>query len=139
MIPWRFSVYVTEDGRNLIQEWYDKQDEDVQAAFDHTLLTLRAVDDWLDKDVKEFKALDRQHAGLGELRFHVPTVHPVNKRPYRRRFRPPGIWRPTQRDFIILLGCEKRQRAYIPHGAFDLALRYKADLEQGRGTIREYF
>jgi hypothetical protein len=139
MIPWRFQDYVTEDGHNLIQEWYEVQDVSVQVAFDTTLLLLRSVDDWLDPKVKEFKELDKQHLGLGELRFHISVLNQTNKRTYRRRFRPPGIWRPKNRDFIILLGCEKQGMTYTPHGAFDLALNYKAAFEQGRGTIREHF
>lgn len=139
MIPWSFKDYWTEDGRNLIQEWYEDQGEEVQAAFDGTLLRLRTVDDWLDRKVKEFDLLRKQHNGLGELRFCVWGNHPGTGKLFRRRFRPAGIWRPKKREFILLLGCEKRDGNYIPHGAFDLALQYKRLLvEQRRGAIHEH-
>ena len=138
MIPWSFKDYWTEDGHNLIQQWYEDQDDEVQAAFDGTLLRLRAVDDWLDRKVKEFDLLSRQHEGLGELRFYVWEDHPDTGKQFIRRFRPAGIWRPEKREFILLLGCEKAHGSYIPHDAFDLALRHKTLLEQGRGTIREH-
>lgn len=136
MIPWTFKDYWTEDGRNLIWEWYEAQDEEVQAAFDGTLLRLRAVDDWLDQRVKEFDLLKRHHAGLGELRFSVMARHPATGKSFKRRFRPVGVWRQEERDFIILLGCEKTGGNC--HSSFDLALQYKALFEQGRGTIREH-
>ncbi len=110
----------------------------MQVAFDGTLLRLRAVDDWLDHKVKEFYLLTRQHEGLGELRFHVWENHPDTRKQFKRRFRPAGIWHPEKREFILLLGCEKMSGSYIPHGAFDLALQYKALLEQGTGAIHEH-
>ena len=110
MALWRFSDYCTADGKNLIQQWYSEQDEAVQAVFDETLLTLRAVDDWADPDVKEFKELTREHRGLGEIRFDIPAVDPNTKNPFKRGFRPVGIWRPDRREFIFLLGCEKSGR-----------------------------
>ena len=139
MVPWSFYDYWTADGRNLIREWYDVQDLEVQVAFDGTLLRLRAVDDWLDRRVKEFDVLRERHAGLAELRFSVPALHPDTGKKYKRRFRPVGIWRPEMRDFIILLGCEKTGGSYKPHGAFDLALEYKALFEQGSGFIHDHF
>ena len=138
MKPWTFMDYRTDGGHNLIQQWYNRQDVAVQAAFDQTLLTLRAVDDWTDPDVREFKELTGRHRGLAEIRFDIPAIHPETRKPFKRRFRPAGIWRPEKRDFILLLGCEKRGRTYIPHDAFGLALSYKAQFEEGKGTICEH-
>lgn len=86
----------------------------------------------------EFKALTDRHKGLGEVRFHIQVLAPGAKRPHRRRFRPVGIWPPaTERQFVFLLGCEKRRGVYVPHAAFDTALRHKALLERGEGSVRE--
>jgi hypothetical protein len=138
MASWRFMDYCTDDGRNLIQEWYAAQDDAVKVAFDATLFTLAATEDWEAASVQEFKVLTERHAGLGEIRFDVEAKEPGWKKPRKRRFRPVGIWHPGEREFILLLGCEKSGRIYTPLNAFDLALEYKAQFEQGRGTIREH-
>ena len=138
MALWRFMDYCTESGQNLIQEWYEAQGDAVKAEFDATLLTLGATEDWTATGVDEFKVLTGRHAGLCELRFDIGVREPGSRKSSKRRFRPVGIWRLEYRDFIILLGCEKSGRIYIPADAFDLALEYKALFEQGRGTICEH-
>jgi hypothetical protein len=138
MAGWRFFDYVTEDNQNLVAEWYVLQDPEVQAQFDATLLILGATNDWEHEDVEEFKALTKDHVGLGEIRFHVNALAPGAKRPHRRRFRPVGIWPPANaHEFVLILGCEKRGKTFIPHDAFGAALRYRALLEKGKGTTRE--
>jgi hypothetical protein len=138
MALWKFFNYVTEDNRNLMDEWYTAQDPEVQAEFDATLFILGATEDWEDENVEEFKALTKAHAGLGEIRFSVDALASGAKKPHRRRFRPVGIWPPAMnREFVLILGCEKSGRTFIPHDAFGVALRHKALLEQGRGTISE--
>lgn len=138
MSLWRFFDYCTEDGVNLIQVWYLEQDGKVRAAFDATVFVLGATKDWEDPKVKEFKLLQNRHAGLAELRFDIDVRPPRAPKSYKRRFRPVGIWRPEQRQFILLLGCEKTRLTYTPAGAFDTALKYKRQFEQGRGWIREH-
>jgi hypothetical protein len=138
MALWRFFEYITEDDSPLLADWYQSQDPEVQAQFDATLLILSATEDWEGEDLEEFKALTETHIGLGEVRFHIVALSPGTKRPHKRRFRPVGIW-PTavNREFVLILGCEKSGRTSIPHDAFGLALRHKALLEEGRGTTRE--
>jgi len=139
MALWKFFDYVTADDQNLIRSWYDSQDEAVQAQFDATLIILGGIADWEDETVLEFKPLTNQHVGLGEIRFHIEERPPGAKKARRRRFRPVGIW-PTgsEYEFILILGCEKTRIAYIPAGAFDAALKHKAELENGRGSIYEH-
>ncbi|MGH9327690.1 MAG: hypothetical protein ACRD2B_13555 [Terriglobia bacterium] len=127
---WTFKVYCLEGGACPIRDWYIMQEIEVQAAFDATLITLAATEDW--EDTKHFKALRREHEGLGEIRFAL-------EKPFIRRFRPVGIWPPViDREFIFLLGCEKSRGVYDPDGAFDLALHYKHQLEAGIGELHEY-
>src|SRR6266849_5914645 len=106
MSLWAFFDYITEDGRNLVHDWYVIQDPAVRAQFDATLFILGALQEW--EGVEEFKPLTNKHLGLGEIRFHVDETTPGAKRPHRRRFRPVGIW-PKLKDgeFILILGCEK--------------------------------
>jgi hypothetical protein len=125
MNRWKFWDYYDKDGNNLIVQWYLAQEVAVQAAFDWTLYTLAATEDWTDPRIDEFRVLTGRHFGLCEIRFDLV----INR--VKRRFRPAGIWRPVQRDFILLLGCEKSGRIYKPQNAFDVALGYKSRFEQG--------
>ena len=130
MALWRILAYHTGDFACPIQDWYALQNEEVQAAFDATLIILRATVDW--PDTKAFKGLTKKHRGLGEIRFRLDG-------PPIRRFRPVGIWPPlVAREFVMLLGCEKRMGAYTPKNAFDLALEYKRQFEAGIGGTIEY-
>jgi hypothetical protein len=127
---WRFMAYEPAPGSCPIQDWYAAQDEAVQAEFDAALATLSATVDWTD--AKSFKVLTKNHIGLGEMRFRLDG-------PPIRRFRPVGIWPPlVEREFILLVGCEKRRYVYTPADAFTLALEYKRRLEAGIGETHEY-
>ena len=134
MSLWQIRAYYLEGGSCPILTWYAAQDEEVQAGFDATLTTLRATMDWTDTDIWQFKALTRNDAGLGEIRFNL-------KGPPLRRFRPVGIWPPiVEREFILLLGCEKlRNGIYIPNDAFAVALEYKRRCDAGIGEVHDYF
>ncbi len=132
MIPWRFLDYITEEGINAIREWYRVQELAVRVAFDATLFTLAATEDWTHKRVRSFEVLTGRHVGLCEIRF---TVELERK---KRRFRPVGIWQKDSRNFILLGGCEKSGRSSIPSNAFDLALKHKAEFEAGKGRIYEH-
>ena len=129
MSLWTIKDYYLDGGTCPIRDWYIVQEPDVQAAFDATLATLAATEDW--EDTKQFKALKKNHAGLGEIRFKL-------ERPLRR-FRPVGIWPPTtEHEFTLLVGCRKARGVYDPPDAFTLALRYKLDLEAGIGDTDEH-
>jgi hypothetical protein len=131
MPRWRINVYHLAGDFCPIQEWYRAQDIEVKAEFDAALAILRAESDWTD--TKLFKALTRNHIGLGEIRFKL------NGTP-ERRFRPVGIWPPlAECEFILLVGCEKVRGLYIPENALTKALDYRRRfLEDGEGGIHEY-
>lgn len=133
MAAWAFRRYVTEGNRDPVKEWYDAQDDAVQAEFDAALLILRATHDWSRK--KRVKKLTGRHRGLTEIIVNLSVGRGV-----RRRLRPVGIWRPEHGDFILLMGCEKKMRGsvYIPSGAFDTAMDYKAAFEAGKGSLRDH-
>lgn len=136
MALWRFRDYCTTEDRFLIREWYAVQDGAVKAAFDMTLRLLSNQREW--KGRREFKVLDGPHSGLSELRFNLDVYNPTTRRQSKRRFRPVGLWRPEVREFILFLGCEKSGRMSIPPNAFDLALKYLAEFNAGKGTIHEH-
>ena len=135
MKRWRFLDYDTDDKppKNLILKWYQLQDKAVQAQFSATLITLEGIEDWIDRDVREFKFFETgDFAGLGELRFYI-----IQHRK-KRRFRIPGIWLPDVHQFILLGGCEKSGRIKIPPNAFEVAMSMKLAWENGRGSVHDH-
>ena len=131
MSMWHIKAYWLPGDTCPIQDWYRKQDVPVQAEFDAVLDILKATVDWTSTN--PFKVLKKDHRGLGEIRFGL-------EKPRKRRFRPVGIWPPiTEREFVLLVGCEKeRNGVLIPYGSFALALEYKRRLENGQGRIEDY-
>src|SRR5260370_26953269 len=138
---WRFMDYYTEDGINLISEWYFGQEATVRAAFDTTIDELsktRSVEQW--ESAEQGKRLKGRHAGLCEVKFKIG----------KRKFRPVGFISifPVEDElnntfsageFVLILGCEKSGRIYIPNNAFDTALELQAlYLEQSKGNIHEH-
>jgi hypothetical protein len=132
MSAWKIKAYWLKGGTCPVRDWYRAQAVAVQAEFDATLTTLRAITDWMDTDT--FAVLKRDHVGLGEIRFRLGS------KPDIRRFRPVGIWPPVvEGEFILLLGCEKlRNGVLIPDAAFTTALDYKRQWERGEGETHEY-
>jgi hypothetical protein len=123
--------YIPEDGRNLIQEWYEAQDEAVQVAFDYALKEILGTEDLTDS--KQFKPLKRQHVGLWEV--VVEVGHSSGK----RQFRPVGFWNYDLRDFILVNACQKSGRFTVPPGVFDSALDILEQyFHEGRGIINEH-
>ncbi len=133
MALWRIMAYYLQGGTCPFLNWYRNQEISVQALFDATLDILRETEDW--EDTKSFQPLKREHAGLGEIRFKLEE-----RGREVRRFRPVGIWPPLmEREFILLVGCEKRPRAaYDPADAFIKALEYRRRLLDGEGDARDY-
>ena len=123
-------AYRTEGGRYPIREWYESEDEAVQADFDAILTVLRDTRNWYGR--KDIHELTRRHKGLWEIRFAIDRV----------RYRPVGFMLPAldQSRFILLLGCKKPERgSYIPQDAFDQALELRRlFLDEGRGTVHEH-
>lgn len=137
MALWRFFDYRTDDAppRNPIQDWYGRQDRQVQAEFDATVAVLAATEDW--GKAKEFEVFTKKHAGLAELRFSVRTKRQGKE--VIRRFRPLGIWYEETRKFIFLVGCEKARGIYTPQDVFEVAFEYKSRIGTGRGEICEHY
>jgi hypothetical protein len=141
MTPWRILEYVTEGAVCPFQRWYDTLDVEAQAAFDDTMLQLAVIDDWSDREGKEFRQFTRKEAGLSEIRFLVfGAFERRNHRPSRRRFRALGLYRPDQSEFILLCGYEKRLGGYvlIPADALEYAMKQKQNFDAGKGTTRDY-
>lgn len=137
MSLWRFIAYYPKGKGCPVRDWYDVQHPKVRAELDFTLGILKGADVWIGRD--EFKELTGEHAGLCEIRFNVQFPKPGSPSgQVKRRFRPLGIWRPREREFILLVGYEKSGRLWLPPNAFTLALKYKREFELGMGELHDF-
>jgi hypothetical protein len=128
----RFMDYYDEEsGTNLIEHWYEGQDDSVQAQFDFVLKEILGTHDLTDS--KQFKPMRRQHLGLWEI------VLEVREAGRKRQIRPVGFWDYGERDFILVGACEKRGNFTLPERAFDSALDVLGRFfHEGRGTVHEH-
>lgn len=125
---WTFKFYVSAAGRPVVQDWYDDQVDDAQAAFDTVLeyLAQRRRTEW---GRPEFAPLSGKHSGLGELRFDYGKLE----------YRPIGCFGPTRSDFTILIGSIKKGKNYDPRNALDTALERKTAIgEVGRTNVYDF-
>ena len=137
---WRYQDYITDEGINRIREWYLLQEPEVRARFDTALAFLATQQQW--DNLKFSKPLERQHAGLVEIKFpsgdwkyrpvgivaSTPTVFQLIE---GSRVVVPGV-------FALIMGCRKSGRIYEPADAFDVALEYRAALLEGKGELRDH-
>lgn len=130
MAYWEFLDYITEDHRNPVLEWYGALAPPVRADFDLLVLTLSETEDWDEAKPKKrkYKELVRNYPGLYELIFKVGKIN----------FRPLGIFKRSERQFIFLGGCEKHTFWTVPADAFKDAYRLKTKFDQGKGATRAH-
>ena len=136
---WQFFDYITDGGRVPIEEWVvNHLVLSEQAEFDVAIDYLQRIEDWdsVKKARRKYRELQRELQGLTELKFSV-TVQ-IMGRNLKKHFRPLGILKRHQRQFIFLGGFQKGNPGPIPVDAFTDALRYKREYEQDRGDIREH-
>lgn len=137
MSPWRFIAYHPRGVGCPIRDWYDAQHPKVRTAFDFTVGILKGTDVWIG--TREFRELEGEHLGLAEVRFNVEFPKPGSPSgQVKRRFRPLGVWRPREREFVFLVGYEKSGRMWLPSNAFKLAFRFKREFELGMGEVNDY-
>jgi Phage derived protein Gp49-like (DUF891) len=118
---WTFRCYVSPSGRDVIDDWYRQQSDEVQTAFDVTreYLEQRIRNEWRRPD---FDLLSGKLRGLGELRFKVD-----------KQYRVFGFFGPRQADFTMLIGASKKAKNYDPRNALETALSRRAEvLADGR-------
>jgi hypothetical protein len=134
---WQFMDYWTDDdpGRNLIREWYLKENESVQAEFENVINFLERQKNW--DNLEEIQPLTKAHAGFGlwEIRFKITTTK-KQIGPFWR-YRPVGFFH-DKRQFVLLQGCKKLMEMYTPRKCFDLAVKLKKKFDEGKGSIRDH-
>lgn len=130
MAYWEFLDYITEDHRNPVMDWWGGLEPQPMADFDVLVAALSETEDWDEakKSKRKYKELTRNYPGLFELIFKADG----------KNFRPLGILKRIERQFIFLGGCEKHPFWTVPANAFENAYKLKTKLEKGRGATRAH-
>jgi hypothetical protein len=107
---WTIRCYVSPTGRDMIDDWYDRQSDAVQAAVDVALeyLVQRERDEWRRP---AFDLLSGKMREIGEIRLKVD-----------KQYRILGFFGPGRRDFTLLVGASKKGQNYDPRNALETAL-----------------
>lgn len=113
---WTLRCYISASGRDMIDDWYSRQSEDVQGAFDVALeyLAQRSRGEWRRP---EFDLLSGKMRVLGEIRFRVD-----------KQYRILGFFGPAQSEFTMLIGASKKGKIYDPHNALETALARRVEI-----------
>lgn len=134
MALWRFLEYQTDEGECHFRDWCRVQSPAILATLEATLVTLGATENWDDPELKNFKVFTRkpEHLGLAQVQFEV--IQGTKK----RQFRVLGLWRQEQKEFVFLMGFEKKGRSPNPPNAFEVALDLRMQIEDERGLIYDH-
>jgi hypothetical protein len=107
---WIFRCYVSPAGRDMIDDWYNRQTDDVQSAVDVALeyLRQRPRNEWRRP---EFDLLSGKMRSIGEIRLKVD-----------KQYRILGFFGPGRSDFTMVIGSSKKGRNYDPKRTLETAL-----------------
>jgi hypothetical protein len=107
---WTFRCYVSASGRDMIDDWFERQSDAVQAAVGVALefLAQRPRDEWRRP---EFDLLSGRMREIGEIRLKSD-----------KQYRILGFFGPEQTNFTLLVGASKKGRNYDPRNALETAL-----------------
>jgi len=97
-------------GRDMIDDWYNRQSDDVQGAVDVALefLSQRPRLEWRRP---EFDLLSGKLRSIGEIRLKVD-----------KQYRILGFFGPGRSDFTMLIGSSKKGKNYDPTNTMETAL-----------------
>jgi len=136
---WQFLDYITDEGKNPVVEWSENHLTIAERAeFDLVVDFLERVEDWdeVKRAKRKYLELERELVGLTELKFATITQN-MGKN-FKKQFRPLGILKRKERQFIFLGGFQKGHGGPIPADAYTNALRYKQEYDQSRGTTDDH-
>lgn len=109
MVIWTFKCYLDENGKDVIDEWYESLSPREQARFDKLLEHFRdsPLTAWGSNYFKQLEGYE----GIYEIRFIVNNI----------LHRPLGCFAPYPRDFTLLIGAREQGGKFIPRTAPDTA------------------
>lgn len=126
MALWTFDCFLSESGRDLIDDWYLAQAPEVQAAFDTVIRYLGSQprEKW---SRPYFSLLEGYECdGIGEIRFKANRV----------QHRPLGFFGPQRLHFTIVI-CVMEKGGKLPKGTCRTASKRKYLVENEEGRAHE--
>jgi hypothetical protein len=114
---WTIRCYVSATGRDMVDDWYGRQRDDVRAAVDVVIeyLVQRPRSEWIRP---RFDLLAGKMRDVGEIRFKVD-----------KQYRLLGFFGPQRSDFTLLIGASKKGSIYDPKDTLDTALKRMSEVK----------
>jgi len=121
---WNIRCYISANGRDMIDDWNNRQSDEVQAAMAVALeyLVQRPRDEWRRP---EFDLLSGKMREIGEIRFKVD-----------KQYRILGFFGPGRSEFTLLIGTSKKGRNYDPRNTLETALQRMEEVKQNGSRSR---
>jgi hypothetical protein len=125
MSLWTFKCFLSEGGRDLIDDWYAELPYKAKAKLDKLIEHFRdnPHHQWGGNYLKALVGYD----GILEIRFELLNVV----------YRPLGYFGPTRRDFTFLVGAREQGDGFVPRGAPDIAIERRAIIELDEDRAHE--
>jgi len=122
---WTFKGFLSENGRDIFQEWYEQLPERAQAKFDTILEYLRDTPQtqWSTTLVLALTETE----GIFEIRFKIRNV----------LYRPLRCFGPGRGEFTLLVPAREHGNAFEPKNAIALAAARRRIVLQEKGRARE--
>lgn len=122
---WSFRCYVTPDGVDVIDEWYEKQPLQLQAKFDTRMryLQQQSRSAWVRP---YFDTLSGPCTGLGEVRFEWKNV----------QYRPIGF-ASGEMEFTFVFVAEEHENRFIPRNTCKRSQERKTEIQKDRNKARD--
>lgn len=122
---WTFRCYLDPDGEDVIEDWYDRQPDQLQAKFDTRIRYLQQQprSAWTRP---HFDTLKGDCAGLGEIRFEWRNV----------QYRPIGF-ASGQMEFTLVFVATERGGKFEPRSTCETAQKRKAEVIANRSRARD--
>jgi hypothetical protein len=125
MALWTFKCFLSEQRRDLIDEWYQELPPAAQAKFDTLLEHLRDTPhaQWNSDIVCRLTDSD----GIYEIRFKIRNV----------LYRPLGFFGPNRHEFTLLVPAREQGNRFVPRNAISLAEDRKRIVLQDKERAHE--
>ena len=121
-LSWIFRCYVDKDGSDVIDDWYENQDDAVQAKFDTRIKFLRQQprEKWVRPGFDTYKD------GVGYIRMDVGNIQ------HRVFGCPMG-----QLEYAWLIAATKKGKVFSPRGADQVSVERKTEVLSERERSRD--
>lgn len=116
------------DGRNLIDEWYQKQSDEARFTFDALLKNHQKIESHLNWTGFKYLKGKPKEERVWQLDFIAD----------RRQYRLLGVFSGERRkSAVLILGCYHKGDNYTPQDALETACKRARALREGRAQTHE--